>query len=170
MRIFIYDKMLNPQVNKSIGIPLQFVCFAKIEAKMFRHYHSNDVFALQHKSRTYMNKYVYGALFELSDADFYVRNLDAYYTCSLSMLRRNHKLDLHHRVMQKVTPIHFNSIFDFTRLKYTQSESIEAFVYFGNILHKRIKNRLNKTHSYRINDGVLINDLNILYNKENVND
>jgi hypothetical protein len=170
MKIFIYDKMINPEFNKNIGIPLQFICYAKMEGKMFRHFHSNNVFALQNKSRTYMNKYIYGALFELSDADFYIRNLDAHYACSLSMLRTNHKLDLHHRVYQKITPIHFNSIFDFTRLKYTQSESIETFVYIGNTSHKRIKNRLNKTHSYRLIDGVLINDLNILYKKENLND
>lgn len=146
--------MVNPQLQRELGIPLEFVTFAHIEGKMFHHFKKDNSFVLQDVSNPWGNKVVYGAIFHLRDSEFYLRLLDAYNGCSLSSLRRNHDLDIEHRVTTKATPITFASIDHLERLMYTERSPVDVQVYVGNVKHPKINQRLNKRNSYRIISGV----------------
>lgn len=153
--VFISNELQSPLVQRELRIPLQFISFAYIEAKMYKHFRNESSFTLPMKtSRRWGNYNVYGALFHVEDFDFYIRLLDAYHTCSISALLTNHKNDIHHRVKTNATPIYFNTLDDMGRLKYREKEPILSHVYVGNQNHGKIKRRLNSTVSYRIIEGV----------------
>jgi hypothetical protein len=109
---------------------------------------------MQNRNRAWGNNSIYGAIFLLSDPTFYLRLLDSYYICSLAALRKNHAKDVHHRIMVKATPIHFDTLTDLGKLKYREGDSLQVYCYFGNQTHPKISRRLNKSHSYRIIDGI----------------
>lgn len=134
-------------------IPFEFITFAFVEGKLYRHFKSEQTFILRH-GKSWGNSVVYGAIFAVRDFDFYIRIIDSYHQCSLDALKRNHKKDVHHRITTKATPIHFQSWDDFLHLKYSEHEPIDVQTYIGNPNHPKIKQRLNKTHSYRIVSGV----------------
>lgn len=102
------------------------------------------------------NNVVYGAIFHIDDYFFHAGQLDAYQSCSLSSLGRNHTLDLHHRITVDVTPIRFANLDEFQRLMYRELETIKCYAYVGNKKHPQIKNRLKARESsvYRIVSGV----------------
>lgn len=154
--IFLSNDLMNPDVQKQMRVPLQFICFAFIHGKMYRHFRSHDTFVLQPKhNRTWGNNVVYGAIFALSDFHFFIRQLDAYQSCSLSALNVNHKYDIQHRVQIKATPIRFDSLDSFSRLMYYESEHVDVHAYVANPNHPKIKRRLiSLSTSYRIIDGV----------------
>ncbi len=88
------------------------------------------------------------------DFDFYARILDAYHVCSLSSMRQNHKIDVHHRVKVNVTPIYFTSLDELSRLKYTEGSNVFAQTYLGNPNHPKISQKLNAKQTCRIVDGI----------------
>lgn len=147
--LFISNELLSPIKRKEMNLPLEFITFALVEAKMYKHYRSQTSFILPNPIGT-----SYGALFLLKDPFFYLRVLDAYHSCSLDVLRKNHTLDLHHRITISATPITFDSIDDWERLKYLEHEPIKAQTFIGNLTHPKINQRLVKSNSYRIKDGV----------------
>lgn len=152
--LFLCNELLSPAVRASLRIPMQFVSYAKIEGKLYRHFRSESTFAIQGNKRAYGCNAIYGAIFSLSDPEFYLRLLDSYYICSLSLLKRNHAKDLSHRVTAQATPIHFDTLSNLGRLMYRESDSLDVQCYFGNPTHPKISRRLNKSHSYRIADGI----------------
>jgi hypothetical protein len=152
--LFLSDEMMNPAMRKELRIPMQFVTWAKIEGKLYRHFRSESSFAMRNAKRAWGNNSIYGAIFSLSDPQFYYRLLDSYYICSLAMLRRNHAKDVHHRDITKATPIHFDTLTDLGKLKYREGELLNVYCYFGNPTHPKISRRLNKSHSYRITEGI----------------
>lgn len=98
---------------------------------------------------------VYGALFVLNDFHFHIRSLDAYYSCSLSTLLRNHTYDLHHREVVQATPITFSSQEEFCSLRYKEKQNIRAYAYLGNPTHPNIIKRTSSHISgSRITDGL----------------
>lgn len=154
--------MVCPKLQREVGIPLQFVTYAHVEGKMFKHYRNNNSFVLQDAKNPWGNKVVYGAIFHLRDSEFYLRILDAYYGCSLSSLRRNHDLDIEHRIQGIATQISFTSIDELERLKYTELSTVDVQLYVGNIKHPKINQRLNKRNSYRMIDGCDTNYINLI--------
>lgn len=141
-------------MQRDMRIPLEFITFAFVEAKMYKHFKNDSVFLLQPDNRKWGNNVVYGALYTLRDFEFYIRNLDAFHICSLSTLRTNHIKDIHHRVITSATPINFASLNNFSRLLYKEGSPIDVQTYVGNPNHPKIQQRLNKTISYRLTDGV----------------
>lgn len=120
---------------------------------MFKHFRNQGTFAIRHGGN-WGNEVVYGAVYSLQDFDFHIRNLDSYHQCSKSYLGRNHINDIHIREKVLYTPIRFDNVDELERLKYWESKSYKVYAYFGNSKHPKIKQRLNKTASYRIVDGV----------------
>ncbi len=100
------------------------------------------------------NNVIYGAIYSLRDAPFYIRILDAYQLCSLATLKRNHINDMHHRIQVGAVPISFDSIDELERVKYKEREGVVVQTYVGNPNHPKINQRLNKTNSYRVIDGM----------------
>lgn len=153
--MFLSNKLQSPEHQKELNIPLTFVAFGITEGRMYKHFHSENTFIIPINSmKRWGNNVVYGGLFLCKDFDFYSRLLDAYHMCSMSTLHRNHTCDIHHRVNISVTPIRFNTLDELSRLKYKEGEPIEVQTYMGNIKHPRITQRLRKTVSYRIIDGI----------------
>lgn len=151
--LFISNELLNPTLQKEMRLPLDFVTFAHIKGNMYTHFRKHSTFTL-HPAKVWGNEVVYGALFSLRDYEFYIRILDAYNLCSLSTLGKNHNRDVHHRITVEATPISFSSVDELERLQYRERESIQADTYLGNPKHPKINQRLNKTNSYRVIDGI----------------
>jgi hypothetical protein len=103
------------------------------------------------------NNVIYGAIYVLHDDNFHIRTLDSFYLCSLSTLRRNHSLDLAHRVKQYVRPITFTSIDELSRLLYEEGESLQAEMYVANPKHPTTTRRIKRTPGlkYRQTNGIL---------------
>lgn len=151
--LFLSNELCSPSWQREMRLPLEFITFAHIKGKMYKHFRNNGSFVLESKKK-WGNDVVYGGIFLLKDFDFYIRILDAYQLCSLSSLYRNHKLDIHHRITTEATPISFSTVDEFERLMYKEREAIRVQTYVGNPNHPKIKQRLNKTVSYRIYDGI----------------
>lgn len=136
-------------------MPLEFITFAYMEGKMYRFAHSKGTFVVQDAKQRWGNDVVYGALFLVNDFHFYIRTLDAYQGCSLSMLGKNHSNDLQHRVHVPITPITFSTRDEFLSLRYKEKESIEALAYVGNLKHPKITQRVySDVRPYRIIQGI----------------
>lgn len=148
--VFIANSLLDKTERESLRIPMQFVCFAHIKGKMYRHYRNQGTFILP----TEKSVVSYGAIFYMVDFDYYSRILDAYHSCSLSGLGRNHTRDLHHRIETDVTPIRFSSIEQLERLMYEETEPTHVHAYVGNPNHPKINNRLGRTVTYRVKHDV----------------
>lgn len=151
--LFINNELLGSEKRKKLNIPLTFITFAFVEGKLYKHFRNDGTFLLSH-GKAWGNNVVYGAIFAIPDYSFYIRLLDSYHQCSQSLLGHNHSRDVHHRTEKLATPITFQTLDDFTRLKYKEREPIRVQVYTGNINHPKINQRLNKSVSYRIESGV----------------
>ena len=132
---------------------MEFISFAMVEAKMYTQFRSKGTF-ITNITRDWGNSVVYGGLFLLHDFDFYIRLVDAYNNCSLTTLRKNHKNDMQHRIVQEVVPIKFKNLDELERLKYQEREPLKAHMYVGNPNHPKIDKRTKSFISYRIIDGV----------------
>lgn len=152
--IFISNELLATDKRRVMHLPLVFISFGFIEGKLYKHFKNDGTFMLEPHNKAWGNNVVYGAIFALSDYDFYIRLLDSYHQCSMSLLGINHSKDVHHRIEVHATPIAFNTWDDFIRLKYSESPSYEVQAYVGNLNHPKITQRLNKTNLYRIESGV----------------
>lgn len=151
--MFISNEILGVEKRTQLRIPMTFISFGIIEGKMYRHFRNRGTFIVKDEGN-WGNRVVYGGIFAISEFNFYISLLDAYHQCSMSTFRFNHNKDVHHRSIEEVTPIHFNSIDELERLQYRENSPINAHVYLGNKNHPKIKQRFNKKTSYRIIDGV----------------
>lgn len=153
--IFLSNELQNPHQQRELRIPLEFITFGITEGRMYKHFRNQSNFIIPIDTlKRWGNEVIYGGLFLSKDFDFYAEILDAYNMCSLSKLLRNHDLDIHHRIEVDVKPIYFKTLDDLARLKYKEGEPIKAQTYMGNLKHNKITQRLNKTVSYRIIDGI----------------
>lgn len=138
MHVFIYDKLLTEYAK--LKIPMTFVCFACVEnTKMYwsrKHFVAVDE---NYVTRKHGSNQIYGAVFYLHDAFYYVRILDAYYGCSKSRLYSNNPYDLMYRNTCKAFPIVFESLEDFKKYKYkTQEEPISCEIFMGNPFDEKL--------------------------------
>ena len=146
--------MLDPEYRKKLKLPAEFVCFAHTKGKLYRD-----------KSGTFLtdvlvgngNDVVYGALYSLYDDYFHIRTLDSMRNCSLSSMGRNSVYDRQHRVRKVITLIKFDTLDEFSRLRYREIEDFEVEMYVGNTNHPEIKHRIERTQkfNFRIKDGLL---------------
>jgi hypothetical protein len=152
--IFLSNDLLAPTLRRRARIPLEFITFAHIKANLYRNIRNDGVVnIIGHKYRG--NDVTYGAIFLLKDFDFHIRTLDAYHSCSLSALRRNHNLDVQHRLVVPTTPITFSSIDELERLLYVEREVVDVQAYIGNLTHPKLKQKVANTRSQRLPDGLL---------------
>lgn len=153
--IFLSNELQNPSHQNELKIPLEFITFGITEGRMYKHFRNQSNFIIPVDAlKRWGNDVVYGGLFLCKDFDFYARLLDAYHVCSKSTLLRNHDKDIHHRIEVDVRPIYFETLEELASLKYREGEPIKAQTYLGNLKHPKITQRLDKTVSYRIIDGV----------------
>lgn len=154
--LFLSNELINPRWQRELKLPLHFITFAFVKARMYVHKRNQGTFILPNDvKQSWGNTVAYGALFTLQDFHFYIRTLDAYHMCSMSTLMTNHKRDIHHRIEVEVTPITFATLDDFARLKYREREALKAITYVGNLNHPNIHQRINvRQISHRIVDGV----------------
>lgn len=153
--IFLSNELLSPRVRHILRVPLEFISFAFVEGKLYNHVQNKGTFVVPNNGRRWGNDVVYGALFVCNDFHFYIRSLDAYFSCSKSALNRNHTYDLHHRVDTYSTPITFPDVESFCSLRYKEGQAIRTYAYVGNPTHpniiKRTSSHISKT---RIIDGL----------------
>lgn len=150
--IFLSNELLSPRRQQDLRVPLEFITFAFVKGKMYNHYQNKGTFVVPQHGKGWGNDVVYGALFLLNDFHFHIRSLDAYHSCSLSVLLRNHTYDLHHRKVVQCVPITFHNVDEFCTLRYVEKEPIRAFTYLGNQTHPNIIMKLSSRA--RITDGL----------------
>lgn len=133
---------------------MEFINFAFTGGKLYNHYWKQGTFVVPENKQRWGNDAVYGGVFYLKDSHFYIRSLDAYQQCSLSLLGVNHIYDLHHRVEAIVTPISFSNVEEFVSLRYKERNNIDAQMYVGNIKHPKINQILSSKQHKRILQGL----------------
>lgn len=167
--LFLSNELINPHQRKLFNVPLEFIGFAYVKGKMYKHYNSKNVFTIPidvSKTRAWGNNLIYGGLYILKDYDFYIQILDAYHSCSMYNLFRNHNKDIHHRVETVATPISFNTLNELSRLLYKELNEVEVVTYFGNTTHPKIKQRVT-TDRFRITDGIDAQNFRSLWEEVN---
>src|SRR6185312_6557634 len=133
--------LMDARVRNDMRLPLHFVTFAIIEARLYSNVRNEGVVNVR-LERKYHGEVTYGALFHLEDFHFHIRQLDAFHMCSLSALGRNHDLDTQHRITAEVTPITFPSIDALERLQYEEKKVTHAIAYIGNLKHPKLSRRI----------------------------
>lgn len=153
--VFLFNEFMCKELQDDLRLPLTFVAFAHVDGKLYSHHMNRSCFITTSGKRTWGNSVIYGALYHLEDAHYYYGLLDAYHSCSMSSLYRNHNNDLHHRISMNATPIHFNTLDELARLQYIESEITTCHAYVGNPIHPKIQQRIKPTKwSYRLIDGI----------------
>lgn len=165
--VFLYNELLDENIQKLTKIPLEFVCFAYVKDvtlyKKKDKYYAIRSSALKKKTK---HKRVYGAIYILHSSEKYLRNLDAFMVCSRSFIGKNHKNDIMHREKVKARPIHFKSIEEFVKMRYNEMEEIDVIMYLANHDNEFIKANVTNTVKNREVIGFDINNYINLVLKE----
>lgn len=165
--IFLYNELLDKSYQEKLKLPLEFISFAYIDNAVM--YDLKGKYVAIPKGalkKTYKYEKVYGALFLLHNSEHFLRLLDASLVCSKTLLGLNHKLDEHHRVNVKATPIHFKSVEEFFKMKYNEGVPINVICYIGNPENEFIKRNVLNTVKNREVSGLDINNFINLVMKE----
>lgn len=165
--IFLYNELLDQDYQQKLKIPLDFISFAYIEDAVMYDMNGRYI-AIEKGALRNTNRYkkVYGALFLLHNSEHFLRSLDASLMCSKTLLGFNHKLDEHHRLNLKATPIQFKSIEDFFKMKYNEGEPLRVLSYLGNPENEFIKTNVLNTVKNREVSGLDVNNFINLVLKE----
>lgn len=140
--VFLYNNLLDKEVRDKLSIPIEFVCFGYIKARLYHFKENYIAISNTDLKRKWGHDIVYGGIFILKEEYFYERILDASLVCSKSALYKNHRLDIMHRHQVPCTPIHFETVEDFAYMRYTEKEEIQVDTYLGNPLNEYVKHRI----------------------------
>lgn len=131
---------------------MTFVALGMVHGSLYRN--RRDTLLIRSGRRDWGNDMVYGALYELDDAGFYLSILDGMHGCSLSRLHIRHNRDLQHRIVGDIITIKTQSAKHFDRLLYYETGKISAYMYIGNLTHPKIKQiSTNTTRMQRLVSG-----------------
>ena len=158
--VFLYNELLDENKQKLYRLPLTFICFAYLEgAQMY-----------SVKDRPYITKAkkkyrVYGAIYVLNNSHQNLKVLDAIMENSKGLIGKNHANDINWREKVLVTPIHFDTIEDFFKMRYNETDEIKAITYLVNTSNNYIKNNVIKswnrdTCDFDINNFLLLMERN----------
>ena len=155
--IFIYNELLDEKKQELYKLPINFICFAYLnKAKLY------NLNGKCYITKTNINNKVYGALYILDNSHQNIRILDAIMGCSRSITGKNHIKDMNWREKVTITPINFNSIEDFMKMRYNEKSDISVITYFANINNNYIKNKVIKSYNRETCDFDIENLLNLL--------
>lgn len=160
--IFLYNELLDRQKRDRLRIPIVFIDYAFVQGKLYNVKGKPTAIEYSQIKRNYGNDRIYGAIFSLDEPHFYIRQLDAFYGCSLSRLNTNHKLDYMHRKLVIGSTIGFDTLEQFAVLKYKPISRLKCWVYFGNPEHQQIATQIKRGRS-RILEGVDVKSFKICY-------
>ena len=145
--IFISDKLMLNEVQKKYGISLIFVSYGYINGFMLKKGKNYKPYKKDVLPRVNNNDRIYVVLAILERAEVFIRILDGIMGCSKSSLGENHVMDLNHRFKVRATPISFESIDDFLKMKYKSKEEIICDAYYCNPKNK--SNKIPKKNKVR---------------------
>ena len=151
--LFLTDELQDPVLRQELKLPMIFIGYALTTGKMYKR--RGSTFVISDSSvKNWGNSVVYGGIYLLEDFSHYIRVIDAYNSCSLSLLGTNHNYDLNHRVQKKVTTIDFQELKELHNLKYEEKTDVVTQMYLGNMAHNKIKHIVcNNMNSYRVQSG-----------------
>jgi|LGVF01.2.fsa_nt_gb hypothetical protein len=142
--------MMTKATQKLINLfDMTYISVGIAEGKLWRV--GKDTFHTQGLKRWGGNN-VFGIIFSIPNDQLHIRELDAYYNCSLSALLKNHIRDMNHRKTINVIPIDPVDLHNLATHQYTLSDPIEVWAWLGNKNNQSIKNRI-KYDSNRITHG-----------------
>lgn len=136
---------MSPKRVRASGLPLTFISFGYTSGRILRKPQEPKETVLAYKpARTaHHGDIAYGALFVLSDFEFHLQSLDAL-EHSTSTITSGVKEHYTTRSRATVTPIAFDTLEQFSRLLYTEKESVIAEVYYANPNHPKIINSIRR--------------------------
>lgn len=153
--IFLATSILSKKKQLELRLPLVFINYALIEGKLYKYKSFPHLNVPLGYNKNRDNRVIYGALYLCKDFDFYSKQLDAFFSCSLSALGSNHRFDLSHRVESDVTLIEFETLDQLSRLMYEEKATIKAEIYTCNTNHPKIKRYISDTRNRtRVKSGV----------------
>lgn len=165
--MFLYNELLDENYQKKLKLPLEFICFAYMEGAIMYDIKGN-YYAIKENTfkKTRKNNRIYGALYILHNSEHFLRILDATFVCSKGLIGSNHKLDVFHRVKEKVIPIHFKTVEEFLKMKYNEGDSLDIVTYIANPKNELIKSNVINTVRNREVSGLDVNNfINIIIEK-----
>lgn len=157
--IFLYDSLMNPKMQELARIPMKFLSYGYIRAKMYwfnddkrRRYFAVPPIKKEH-SRQY-NTYIYGGIYIIEDYDEYKNALFAFYNSGYGLTNVITDMDMYVPVTTKVTPISFTSLEEFDKCLYKTSTPIRIMTMFGNEVNPTIQKSITKGGYYRHMRGI----------------
>lgn len=157
--IFIYDSLMKPNIQKLTHIPLNFLSYGYIRAKMYwfnddkqRRYFVVPPVKKEH-SRQY-NTYVFGGLYLMDDFEEHKGALYSFYNCSFGFTNFLNPTDMYIPSVMGVVPVSFTSLEEFDNCKYERSDMINSLVMVGNQSNQIIQKSINKGRYYRHMRGI----------------
>jgi len=155
-RIFVYDDLLLPRIQKILKInPINEV-FAEATGKLYMMYrqpimlNTNDVAVNKGFSR------VLGAILEFDEDQMekVIYTLDNYKSNSVSRIGLQNPNDFTYRTIIPVNPIVFKTLEQLQEFKYEYKRAIDCYAYLGNPNNPYIIYNIKVNKHTKISDGV----------------
>lgn len=147
--VALYNSACNHEFLDKMKIAYAPVGYVMFTGALYVYW--NEYWALPYSSEIKQHKgfdKVYAKLYVIQD-EFYMKQLDAYHRCSLSMLRKNHIMDLSHRVRVPCIPIAFDDINSFMNLDYEEGDTVQIQTYIANPYNELMKEMIKKNRRHR---------------------
>lgn len=148
---FIYDSLMIKRMQFLLGIPIKFLSYGYIHAKM---YFLNDGKKKRYFFIKANGRCVYGAIFVIDDYEAYKNAISAFYSNTEEFTTIPCPIDLYVKTTVEVTPITFNSIEDFERVNFNRAEPIECNSFCGKPTNKKVMHSIDKSAYYGVRNGV----------------
>ena len=166
--VFLYDRILDPDVLEQLRLGMVFVAYGRISAQMFNFYDQQEFHKVAVKidatTRPGTMRFVYGAIFALKYPEPSLVALDGYYGCSKARLGVNIPYDTYRRDEMGVQVIYPQTLRDIKSKTYLYGEVMPADVYLGNHNNEKVKYRINR-RANRYPNGIDIDNFAKLFNK-----
>ena len=153
--LFLTNNLQQPTLRHNHLIPAEPLGIGLMCGRMYQYGSDSLVANPPHKPQG--NSVVYGTLYHITNFEHWIRAIDAYHYCSLSLLGRAHQLDLQHREERDIMLINPTDTEALLSLNYTELSTVKAYVYVANENHPKVKQLTNyNLHRYRINSGLRV--------------
>lgn len=158
--IFIYDELMTKDVQKTLGLELEFLCYAFTRGKM---YWMNGYPIKRKKQKKYFyipplgkkrTGVVYGALFKINDWENEKLKYYAYYGSTIQYTESITEFDYYKPIEILCTPIKFKSWSDFKVMKFEKGKKVICTTFQGNEKNKNIERSIKKNHYYTVPKGL----------------
>lgn len=151
--VFLTNNLQSPSTRRKYLLQAEPIGIGILHAKMYNQ--RGDTFCAETSNKAFGNSVVYGTLYHIKNFEHFKLALDAYHDCSLSLIGREHVLDLQKRVERDIILINPRDTDSLLNLDYMEKTTVKSHVYLANTTHQTISKKINCTNSvYRVQSGL----------------